>query len=132
MADDVLVGNESGQANDYRVATSDIGGGTPEHVQWVHRPARSAAVTTANQSDSTGTLLAAHATNQRARLRMYNDSEGHAAALHYKLGANASLSDFTDVILPGQCHVIEGYQGEVSGIWTAAGTGKARLTEEVL
>lgn len=71
------------------------------------------------------TLLAANI--GRAGATIHNDSA--SATLHVKLGATATLTDYTTKIAPdGYYEVPFGYAGIIDGIWTAA-VGDARITE---
>jgi hypothetical protein len=93
--------------------------------------ARSATVANVNQSATVVTLL--NSNDDRAGFVIENDAEGLTAALYVKFGSAASLTDYTRKILPGQAwERLGGYSGIITGIWDAAGTGKARVTEEVL
>lgn len=75
-------------------------------------------------------LLAANANRRGATI--YNDATAHA---HIKLGATATLSDFTVVLqnivnnVGGYYEVPAGYTGIVSAYLGAAGTGNWRITE---
>jgi hypothetical protein len=101
------------------------------HVACVLPTARTATVAAVSQSGSSGTLLAAN--DDRAGFVIENDSESLSATLFVKFGAGASLTDYTRKILPGQSwERLGGYTGIITGIWDSGGTGKARVTEEVL
>lgn len=64
----------------------------------------------------------------RTALLIYNDAD---RALYLKFGAVASVTDFTVKLLPGGYYEVPGpvYSGVVDGIWDAAPTGAARMTE---
>lgn len=102
------------------------------HVPVVVATARSATVgAPVSQSDTVVTLLASN--DDRAGFVIENDSEGWNADLLVKFGSGASLTDYTRRIQGGQCwDRLGGYTGIITGIWTSAGSGKARVTEEVL
>jgi hypothetical protein len=92
---------------------------------------RSATNTTATVAGSATvvTLIASNA--NRLGATIYNDS---SAILYMKLGATASISDFTAVLAPltssvgGYYEVPFGYTGIITGIWASA-TGNARVGE---
>lgn len=86
----------------------------------------SATVATVDQNASSVTVLAANAA--RRGFVIYNDSE---AGLVLKFGTAASLTDFTRALPPRTSWERHGgYTGVITGIWDAAGAGKARVTEE--
>lgn len=70
------------------------------------------------------TLLASAATRLRAHI--YNDSD---KKLFVKYGVTASAASYTDKLLPQQKMTIEDYTGRIDGIWEAAPTGNAVITE---
>ena len=77
-------------------------------------------------SVSSVTLLASNANRKNAAI--YNDS---TANLYVKLGATASATSFTVLMLPGAYYelpVDQVYTGIIDGIWVSA-TGNARVTE---
>jgi hypothetical protein len=102
------------------------------HVPVVVQTARTADVKAAvSQSATVVELLAANA--DRAGFVIENDSESWNADLLVKFGADASLTDYTRRIKGGDCwDRVGGYAGQITGIWTSPGAGKARVTEEVL
>lgn len=85
----------------------------------------SATVTAVAVSTSTVTLLAANPA--RVGCTVFNDAKKD---LWIKLGAGASGSDFT-VLLPQNAYyeMPFGYTGVVTGRWSGAATGFARVTE---
>ena len=110
------VTNAAPSAADYGVVTR-----TPE-------PA-SATVANVAQNAAATTLLASNAA--RRGFVIHNDSESWQATLYVKFGASASLTDHTRPILPGETWERRGgYTGVITGIWSAAGSGNARVTEE--
>lgn len=88
--------------------------------------AANSTVTSVPQSAVPVALLAANA--NRVGATFYNASAGF---LHLKLGAGASVVDFTVRIGPNSFYEIEfpGYTGAVTGVWTAAGAGACLVTE---
>jgi len=83
------------------------------------------ATSTVAASASNVTLLAAN--TSRLGATIYNDSA--SATLHLKLGATASLTDYTTKVGPESFFEVPfGYTGIIDGIWDAA-TGDARITE---
>lgn len=78
------------------------------------------------QNDSSVTLVTANAAT--AGFIIHNDSE---ANLYVKLGATASAGDYTWKIRPDE-HLewmhLHHYVGTIDGIWSAAGSGNARVT----
>lgn len=83
--------------------------------------------TTSSVGDSATnvTLLASNANRKGATI--YNDS---TASLYVKLGATASLTDFTMVCdARGYFEVPYGYTGIIDGIWSSDAGGDARITE---
>lgn len=81
-------------------------------------------VTSVSDTASSTTLLSAGAT--RRGFRIYNDSP---YALYVKFGTTASATDFTVKVEPYDWLVEDGYGGRVDGIWSANGSGSARITE---
>jgi hypothetical protein len=70
------------------------------------------------------TLLASNA--NRLGATFYNDS---TANLYLKLGATASTSSFTILLLGGDYYEVPfSYTGQIDGLWASA-TGNARITE---
>jgi hypothetical protein len=126
---DPTVGNSPGSA-DYKVRARTVS--VDKNVQSTAVEAQSATVAAPiDQSASVVTLLAAN--TQRAGFVIENDSESWNADLLVKFGAAASLTDYTRRIKGGDCwDRLGGYTGIITGIWTSAGSGKARVTEEVL
>lgn len=85
-----------------------------------------AALTQPAQSATTVTVLAANAI--RRGFVIVNDS---AADLYLAFAATATTTAFTKKLGPGQeWERRGGYSGVISGIWSAAGGGAARVTEE--
>jgi len=80
------------------------------------------------QSLTSGTILAANSSNLRQGAAILNDS---SANLYLSLSASAtSTSAFTVKLLPGSLYELsKGWQGAITGIWDASGSGAARVTE---
>lgn len=79
-------------------------------------------------SFSTSTVLLAAANNTRRVLTVYNDSNRN---LYLKNGPSASLGDW-NVRLPPNAYFEEPqpiWQGEVTCVWAAGGSGYARVNE---
>lgn len=87
--------------------------------------APSSAVTSVAGSALSVTLLAANTNREGASI--FNDS---SVFLYVKLGATASLVDFTVKVPPASLYElpIPVYTGVIDGIWDSA-TGFARITE---
>jgi hypothetical protein len=86
-----------------------------------------AALTSSGQNVSTGTLLAANALRRGFVIVNETDVEDLLVAF----SATASLTVYTRRIPPGESWERHGgYTGVISGIWTGAGSGNARVTEE--
>lgn len=86
-----------------------------------------AAMSQASQDVATAVLLAANA----ARRGFLIENTADVADLHVAFGATASLTAYTRKLRPGeQWDRRGGYTGVISGIWSAAGAGKAIVTEE--
>jgi hypothetical protein len=81
-------------------------------------------VTSVADSASSQTLLSAGAT--RRGFRLYNDSP---YPLYVKYGTTATTSSYTVKVEPYDWLVEDGYGGRVDGIWSANGSGSARITE---
>jgi len=83
--------------------------------------------TSVTQSATVVTLVASN--TSRRGLWCYNDSVSN---LYIRLAASASVTVFAVLLFPGdfwEMPVRPIYNGIVTGIWTAAGTGAARMTE---
>lgn len=85
-----------------------------------------ATVTPVAQSATVVTLLATNASRKGGAI--YNDAN---RILYVKLGAGASASDHSFPLAPGGVWEIPfpSYTGQITGVWTAAGGGSARVTE---
>lgn len=85
-------------------------------------------ITSVADSASNQTLLASNA--NRLGFTIYNDSD---KAVYVKLGATATVTDFTKLLLPndfwGTKDLGVNYTGIIDGIWEANSTGSARVTE---
>lgn len=81
-------------------------------------------VTSVSDTASSTTLLSASGT--RKGFRVYNDSP---YAVYVKYGATATTSDYTVKVEAYDWLVEDGYGGRVDGIWSANGSGSARITE---
>lgn len=89
----------------------------------------SAALTQPGQSASTGTILASNA-NRRGFV-IENAAENDVADLFLAFAATASTSVYTKKLRPGESWERRGgYTGVISGIWSEAGAGSAKVTEE--
>lgn len=88
--------------------------------------ADNAAVSAVTDLDTVQTLMAAN--EDRKGFSIFNDS---AAILYVKLGASASLTDFSFRIVPQGYYEtsILNYTGIVTGIWASNQSGSARITE---
>lgn len=92
--------------------------------------AATATTSTVGDSATSVTLLAANAARKGATI--YNDS---SANLYVKLGATASASDFTALLLGngsgvgGYYEVPAGFTGRIDGLWASDAGGNARATE---
>lgn len=85
-----------------------------------------ATTSTVASSVSNVTLLSANSNRRGATI--YNES---TSDLYIKLGATASLTDFTVRMIPGSYYENPyGYTGRIDGIWVSA-NGQARMTELV-
>lgn len=88
------------------------------------------AQSTVGDSATNVTLLAANTARKGATI--YNDS---SALLYLKLGATASTTSFTAILLGnggglgGYFEVPYGYTGIIDGIWASDAGGNARITE---
>lgn len=83
-----------------------------------------AAVTAVVANAASVTLLASAPTRTRAKI--YNDSD---KTLFVKYGVTASSSSYTKKLLPQQDMDVDDYTGRIDGIWQAAPTGNAVITE---
>jgi hypothetical protein len=102
---------------------SPIGASNPQPVAPPAVP--SAAVTKVNSSASNGTLLAANSSRQGAKV-----VNTDANALLLKYGATASSTSFTVRIAGGAYwEMPDRYTGQIDGMWEAAGSGAAMITE---
>lgn len=87
--------------------------------------AATSTVTSVNDTASSTTLLASNA--NRLGATVYNDS---TVNLYLKLGATASASSFTVLMLPGAYYEVPfAYTGVIDGIWASDASGKALMTE---
>lgn len=88
---------------------------------------RSATATTSSVADSATSVSLLAANTARVGATVYNDS---TEALYLKLGATASLTDFTVKLVAGAYYEAPyGYVGAIDGIWAANASGSARITE---
>lgn len=83
------------------------------------------AATTANVASSAANVTVLAANANRVRAWLYNDS---SQSVNIKYGAAASASSFTKRMLPQEFFVVEGYVGQIDGIWDNA-NGNMRVTE---
>lgn len=68
--------------------------------------------------------------SDRRNLILFNDSVGY---LYVKYGPEASLTDFTFRLAPGETReVLSPYTGAISGIWSAAAAGEACQVTELV
>lgn len=89
----------------------------------------SAALTQPAQDAATSTILAANA-NRRGFV-IENAPENDLADLFLAFAAVATTSVYTKKLRPGESWERRGgYTGVISGIWSAAGGGSAKVTEE--
>lgn len=87
--------------------------------------ARTATVTSVNDTNASTTLLASN--DARLGATIFNDS---TAILYLKLGATASTSSFTVKMAQDDYYEVpSGYTGIIDGIWSADASGAARITE---
>lgn len=125
---------DNGSGTDYSPRTTNTGGAgtvSGDEVQHVVEVAQAATVANVAQSAAAVTLLASNA--KRAGFVVENDSENHVADLFVKFGSGASLTSYTRRVPPGTAWERRGgYVGVITGIWSAAGAGNARVTEETL
>jgi hypothetical protein len=93
------------------------------------RPATSAVVTSVAASVVTVTLLAANLGAIPRQASFYNDSP--ARVIFLKLGAGASTVSFTVRLMPRAFYEITdpGFDGIVTGVWSAGAGGFCRVTE---
>lgn len=115
-----------------KVKYKDLGGGA--YAPYVSletnapssSPATAASLANVASSATNVTLKAANAS--RRGLIVFNDAD---KALHLKYGATASATSFTVKIAAGGYWEMPQpvYVGVVDGIWEAAPTGSARVTE---
>ena len=112
--------NDAPTADDWGMVVRPIGGSVT-----IDQPSL-ATVTAIPVSVVSVTLQAANPL--RRGLLVNNDS---TQTLYVKIGAGASLTDFSLSLCPGQTYEAPFPVGttEVSGIWVAAGPGNARVTE---
>jgi hypothetical protein len=93
-------------------------------------PPGTPADTNVDVSISPVTILAANPA--RSQASVFNDS---AATLYLKLGTGVSATSFTVKMAPGSLYELpqpavgKPYQGIITGVWSAAGAGAARVTE---
>lgn len=87
-------------------------------------------VTSVNDSNVSGTLLAANV--NRLGASVYNHSD---QILYLKLGSAASTTDFSVILagngsgVGGYYEVPYGYTGIITGVWAADSSGSAKVTE---
>lgn len=116
--------------NDWRSATPAVDDG---HATWIQHvsvvsttgPSTSTA-TSVDSSTVSGTILAANAARRGAVI--FNTD---ANALYLLLGAGTASATNTSVILAQNTsyEVPFGYTGIIVGVWSADGTGAAKVTE---
>ena len=82
-------------------------------------------VTPVARTNVSTTLLAANPNRKQASI--YNEQ----GILLVKIGAGAALNDYSFAVGPGHLYELNFpvYVGQISGIWTTAGSGNARITE---
>lgn len=100
-----------------------IGKQTEGATMLVPRPIR-----TVGQATSVVQILDADA--QRKLAVIFNDNLSTPGTLYLKYGSEASTADFSRKVPTGSEVVIE-HSGRVTGIWDAAGTGKALISEVI-
>jgi hypothetical protein len=86
--------------------------------------ATTATLTTQADQDSNATLLAAN--TARLAALIVNDS---TEILYIKYGATATADDWNVRLYANEERLESVYNGRIDGIWAAAGSGKARITE---
>jgi hypothetical protein len=107
-----------------------VNSSTPLAVSAAPAASTTGTTTSVNDQATSVTLLAANPARKGATI--YNDSPG---LLYVKLGATASVTDFTALLLGngsgvgGYYEVPAGYTGIIDGIWSADASGAARITE---
>lgn len=108
-------------------ASSPVVGSLPVAVA---EPA-TATLSNATQNVSAVQLLAANAA-RRGIVIVNEVAAGEAGGnLYVAFAGTASVTVYTNVIPPGGVWERKGgYTGQIFGVWDAAGTGKARITEE--
>jgi hypothetical protein len=106
-------------------------GNTANTTPWLVKETRSGTATTSNVSGSASNVTLLASNTDRLGATIYNDS---SAVLYLKLGATASATSFTVLLLGngsgagGYFEVPAHYTGIIDGIWASA-TGAARVTE---
>ena len=90
--------------------------------------ATSSTLANVSQSVTSGTVLAANTSTLRQGAAIYNDA---TAVLYLSLSTSAtSVSAHTVQVPPAGLYELQrGWQGAVTGMWAAAGSGFARVTE---
>lgn len=108
---------------EYGLVTRNIPSGTQTVEPAV---AAGVALSNVNDANSNTTLLSANA--DRRGVAIFNDS---TEALYVKFGTTASTTSFTVKILAGGFYEMPEpiYVGQIDGIWSANGSGAARITE---
>ena len=90
-------------------------------------PGTTGTITVVSDAATSATLAASNAA--RKMVWIYNDSD---QPLYVKFGATATVSDFTQLVIPGATMIVAGgatgYTGLIDGIWSANSSGSARVT----
>ncbi|OHD18527.1 MAG: hypothetical protein A2Y38_13865 [Spirochaetes bacterium GWB1_59_5] len=82
--------------------------------------------TTSSVASAAGNVMLLAANAGRKGAAIFNDSNKF---LYLKLGATASVTDFTALLRQGDYYEVPfDFQGQIDGIWSAA-NGFARITE---
>lgn len=79
------------------------------------------------QNDGTSVLVAANANRRWCSIE--NDPQDGLADLFVALAATATAAARSFKLKPGEYREIRNYTGVISGIWSAAGSGSAKVTE---
>lgn len=91
----------------------------------------SAALSSVAQNAATVALLAVNAARRGFVIVNEQPETEQGQWLHVAFAAVATLAAYTKRLAPGESWERQGgYTGAISGIWSGAGTGNARITEE--
>jgi hypothetical protein len=115
-----------------QVEVKNAAPGSSEYGAVVRIPEPAVAVlSSAAQSASSGVVFAANAARRGFVIVNEQPASEQGESLYLAFAATATITAYTKRLGPGETWERQGgYTGVISGIWSAAGTGAARVTEE--